>query len=165
MAHLTNVSFENFHIRCISTFSIPWCKKVKNDQKLKSIASGGGGGVCLKRRPRHLSDHYRPISLLLSVTKVLESLVNKYLPTLSADNLISLFQSGFRHGDSTPYNSLVWPLSSSQHWRAEKSLLQVFMTSRKGFASVLRLVVNTHAQHRKDLRKILWLCNISVAVN
>ena len=26
----------NFHRRCISTFSIPWCKKVKNDQKLKS---------------------------------------------------------------------------------------------------------------------------------
>ena len=26
----------NFHRRCLSTFSIPWCKKVKNDQKLKS---------------------------------------------------------------------------------------------------------------------------------
>ena len=26
----------NFHRKCLSTFSIPWCKKVKNDQKLKS---------------------------------------------------------------------------------------------------------------------------------
>ena len=26
----------NFHRRCLSTFSIRWCKKVKNDQKLKS---------------------------------------------------------------------------------------------------------------------------------
>ena len=26
----------NFHRRCLSTSSIPWCKKVKNDQKLKS---------------------------------------------------------------------------------------------------------------------------------
>ena len=26
----------NFHRRCLSTFSIPWCKKVKNDQKPKS---------------------------------------------------------------------------------------------------------------------------------
>ena len=27
---------QNFHRRCLSPFSIPWCKKVKNDQKLKS---------------------------------------------------------------------------------------------------------------------------------
>ena len=37
VAHLTNFSFEffqwNFHRQCLSTFSIPWCKKVKNDQK------------------------------------------------------------------------------------------------------------------------------------
>ena len=26
----------NFHKRCLSISSIPWCKKVKNDQKLKS---------------------------------------------------------------------------------------------------------------------------------
>ena len=30
----------NFHRRCLSTSSIPWYKKVKNDQKLKS--RGGG---------------------------------------------------------------------------------------------------------------------------
>ena len=30
--------------RCLSTSSIPWCKKVKNDQKLKSR----GEGSCLK---------------------------------------------------------------------------------------------------------------------
>ena len=34
----------NFHRRCLSTFSISWCKKVKNDQKLKSR------GSCLKRK-------------------------------------------------------------------------------------------------------------------
>ena len=32
----------NFHRRCLSTFSIPWCKKVGNDHKLKSR------GSCLK---------------------------------------------------------------------------------------------------------------------
>ena len=32
----------NFHRTCLSTSSIPWCKKVKNDQKLKSK------GSCLK---------------------------------------------------------------------------------------------------------------------
>ena len=50
VAHLTNFSFEfvyeifNFQRRCLSISSIPWCKKVKNDQKLKSR----GGGSCLK---------------------------------------------------------------------------------------------------------------------
>ena len=34
-----------FHRRCLSTSSVPWCKKVKNNQQLKS---GGGGGSCLK---------------------------------------------------------------------------------------------------------------------
>ena len=37
------ISLWNFHRRCVSTCSIPWCKKVKNDQKLKSR----GGGSCL----------------------------------------------------------------------------------------------------------------------
>ena len=56
-----------------------------------------------KRGPKHLPDNYRPISLLSSVTKVLESLVNKSLSNfLSANNLISPFQSGFRRGDSAP---------------------------------------------------------------
>ena len=36
-----------FHRRCLSPFSIPWCKKVKNDQKLKSRES------CLKSKPHY----------------------------------------------------------------------------------------------------------------
>ena len=34
-----------FHRRCVSTYSIPWCKKVKNDQKLKSRGSCLKGGI------------------------------------------------------------------------------------------------------------------------
>ena len=34
-----------FHRRCLSTFSIPWCKKVKYDQKFKSRR-----GSCLASR-------------------------------------------------------------------------------------------------------------------
>ena len=34
----------NFHRRCLFTFSIPWCKEVKNDQKLNSR------GSCLKKK-------------------------------------------------------------------------------------------------------------------
>ena len=40
VAHLTNFSFDFFlwysHRRCLFTSAIQWCKKVKNDQKLKS---------------------------------------------------------------------------------------------------------------------------------
>ena len=39
MAHLTNFSFDfvyKIFTRCLSTASIPWCKKFKNDQKLKA---------------------------------------------------------------------------------------------------------------------------------
>ena len=42
------IFYINFHRRCLSTSSIPWCKKVKNDQKLKSrggpaLKNGGAG--------------------------------------------------------------------------------------------------------------------------
>ena len=39
-----------FHRRCLSTFSIPWCKKVKNDQN-----SNQGGGPALRLFLRVLS--------------------------------------------------------------------------------------------------------------
>ena len=40
----------HFHRRCVSTLSIPWCKKVENDQKLKSR------GSCLKGEVRTIND-------------------------------------------------------------------------------------------------------------
>ena len=48
---MTNFSFGcfmKFHRRCLSTSSIPCCKKVKKlDQKFKSGGDGKGGGVCV----------------------------------------------------------------------------------------------------------------------
>ena len=41
----------NFHRRCLSTSSIPWCKRVNNDQKLKW--RGGGGGPALNHSLLH----------------------------------------------------------------------------------------------------------------
>ena len=38
------IFLENVHRSCLSTSSIPWCKKVKNDQKLKSRGGGGTWG-------------------------------------------------------------------------------------------------------------------------
>ena len=37
----------NFHRRCLSTSSVPWYKKVKNDQKLKSTGRGPALSVSL----------------------------------------------------------------------------------------------------------------------
>ena len=109
-----------------------------------SFFGGGGGGVRVggicaiyKRRPRHLPDNYRPISLLSSVTKVLESLVNKYLSNfLSANNLISPFQSGFRRGDSAPLQlfRLTTELLAALDSRAVAAA--VFYDFKKAFDSV-----------------------------
>ena len=44
------IFLSNFHRRCLSSSSIPWCKKVKNDQKLKSR----GGGPALSKVPRNI---------------------------------------------------------------------------------------------------------------
>ena len=48
VAHLTNFSFEfflwNFHRRCLSTYSIPWCRK---SQKWPKTQIKGGGGPAL----------------------------------------------------------------------------------------------------------------------
>lgn len=54
-----------------------------------------------KRGPRNSPDNYRPISLLSSVVKVLETIVNRRLYAhLDSQHLLSSFQSGFRRGDS-----------------------------------------------------------------
>ena len=46
--------------------------------------------------------NYRPISLLSTVSKVLEKIVHKYLFNFFRDNnVITAFQSGFVPGDST----------------------------------------------------------------
>ena len=90
-----------------------------------------------KRGPKHLPDNYRPISLLSSVTKVLESLVNKSLSNfLSANNLISPFQSGFRRGDSAPLQlfRLTTELFAAVDSRAVAAA--VFYDFKKAFDSV-----------------------------
>ena len=54
-----------------------------------------------KNDPSDVSN-YRPISLLSTVSKVLENIVHKYLFNFFRDNdVITAFQSGFVPGDST----------------------------------------------------------------
>ena len=56
------IFLSNFHRRCLSTSSIQWCKKVKNDQKLKSM--GGGGVLPIKITHAHLIRSFFIFSLL-----------------------------------------------------------------------------------------------------
>ena len=74
-----------------------------------------------------LSDvsNYRPISLLSTVSKVLEKIVHKYLFNFFRDNnVITAFQSGFVPGDSTVnhlidiYNTFCKALDEGKEVRA-----------------------------------------------
>ena len=105
--------------------------KLPRDWKRANVRAIYKGG------PKHLPDNYRPISLLSSVTKVLESLVNKSLSNfLSANNLISPFQSGFRRGDSAPLQlfRLTTELFAAVDSRAVAAA--VFYDFKKAFDSV-----------------------------
>ena len=52
------IYLRNFHGRCLSTLSIPWCKKVKNDQNLNQ----GGGGPALRKQYFNSPSAHRGIS-------------------------------------------------------------------------------------------------------
>ena len=57
----------NFHRRCLSTSSIPWCKKVKNDQKLKSRGSCLNAFVSAKKL---VQNHHFLFEMMGNETKV-----------------------------------------------------------------------------------------------
>ena len=77
-----------------------------------------------KNDPSDVSN-YRPISLLSTVSKVLEKIVHKYLFNFFRDNyVITAFQSGFVPGDSTVnqlidiYNTFCKALDEGKEVRA-----------------------------------------------
>ena len=77
-----------------------------------------------KNDPSDVSN-YRPISLLSTVSKVLEKIVHKYLFNFFRDNnVITAFQSGFVPGDSTVnqlidiYNAFCKALDEGKEVRA-----------------------------------------------
>ena len=56
-----------------------------------------------------VQNNYRPISLLSCISKVFEKLVfNKIYTYLTANNLMSPSQSGFRPGDSTVRQTCIY---------------------------------------------------------
>ena len=81
----------HFDRRCVSTFSIPWCKKVKNDQKLKSR------GSCLK----------------IMISKVL---VCTSSPNKSSESAKDHSESVHNQSTSPVYRYL-WALRGSKAWR------------------------------------------------
>ena len=86
------IFLSHFHRRCLSTSSIPWCKKSKNDQKLKSrgscpLSQPGGGAHCAP--PRYTSSNISgaPWATDLKLSDNLNELnwkIKIYLSTASA---------------------------------------------------------------------------------
>ena len=82
------IFLSNFHRRCLSTSSIPWCKKVKNDQKLKSkgpaltLCEATARSTKLRKTQSYKSVFYQKKEALLLITtlpclKAFVSLITK----------------------------------------------------------------------------------------
>lgn len=90
-----------------------------------------------KRGSRNLPDHYRPITLLSNVSKVLEKIVNRHLyDHLISNKLLSSFQSGFRKGDSPSYQLFRLTHDLMSAIDDGKSAGGIFFDVRKAFDSV-----------------------------
>ena len=90
-----------------------------------------------KRGSRNLPDHYRPITLLSNVSKVLEKIVNRHLyDHLISNKLLSSFQSGFRKGDSPSYQLFRLTHDLMSAIDDGKSAEGIFFDVRKAFDSV-----------------------------
>ena len=86
---------------------------------------------------RNLPDHYRPITLLSNVSKVLEKIVNRHLyDHLITNKLLSSFQSGFRKGDSPSYQLFRLTHDLMSAIDDGKSAGGIFFDVRKAFDSV-----------------------------
>ena len=96
----------NFQRRCLSTSSIPWCKKVKNDQKLKSR------GSCLKSKTK------RKHKTVLGAFK--KTWFSKYAESIQSKN---------RALSVTPYRLCRFDLI--EHKRANFFVGSVFKLSQK----------------------------------
>ena len=90
-----------------------------------------------KRGSRNLPDHYRPITLLSNVSKVLEKIVNRHLyDHLISNKLLSSFQSGFRKGDSPSYQLFRLTHDLMSAIDDGQSAGGIFFDIRKAFDSV-----------------------------
>lgn len=83
------------------------------------------------------ANNYRPISLLTNISKVLERVVyNRMYAFLKSNNLLSLWQSGFRDSDNTVYQLIRmyndWTFTLDKH----QSTGVIFLDLRKAFDRV-----------------------------
>ncbi len=89
---------------------------------------------------RDLPDNYRPISLLSNVSKVLEKIINRHLyDHLTANDLLSASQSGFRKGDSTNFQLFRLANDLMSNVDNGKYCGSVFYDIKKAFDSVWHL--------------------------
>ena len=143
----------NFHRRCLSTSSISWCKKVKDDQKLKS--GGGGGGI------------YWAFKLILSSSS------HVLLCRTQANS--SHFEAILTCLPGLATEWLGWVAISCEHWRMRTVpiLGNEWLTagSEKNTAQPRRDWTRVHSERLSDApttdfgwRKILWKNSLFVAL-
>lgn len=90
-----------------------------------------------KRGRRNLPDNYRPISLLPTVCKVLESIINRQLYShLDRCSLLSPLQSGFRRGDSPALQLFRLTESTMSAIDSGQVAATMFFDIRKAFDTV-----------------------------
>ena len=90
-----------------------------------------------KKGPRNLLDNYRPISILSTISKVLEKILyEQFYDYLSTNNLFSKHQFGFRHFHSTM--STLLDCTNEWHINMDHGLynLVVFLDLKKAFDTV-----------------------------
>ena len=108
----------NFHRRCLSTSSIPWCKKSKKWTK-NSNQVGGGGGSCHNRRwnkiPISWTERVTPqhSSLPIIFTFPTHQYMNFYLWTFRPDILLGFLSKKWK---KTNCNQVIKPGETLRDW-------------------------------------------------
>lgn len=87
-----------------------------------------------KSGSRLMCDNYRPISLLSTLSKLLEKIICKQLVNhLESNNLLYMHQYGFQHGKSTEHNLLQFTNYINTALNEKKYAIGIFLDLKKAF--------------------------------
>ena len=119
------VPLQIIFMNCINSAIFPDCWKFANVQPI------------YKKNNRQMKNNYRPISLLPICGKILEKIVfDQVYAFLSANNLLSQNQSGFKPGDSTIFQLLSITSTIYDSFEKYHETRAVFLDISKAFDKV-----------------------------